>query len=92
MITPLKNTLRQIPGKGFVLFMGQQSLLDYSGNTGYFPYVATLPAVSRDEAYRNGAALLSVLRLEWEKAREELEAEEAAAEAAAEPYNWAIVP
>ena len=63
----MKNTLRQIPGKGYVLLMGRLTLLDYEGNTGYFPFVCTLPAVSRDEAYRRRVALLVSLHRQWEE-------------------------
>jgi hypothetical protein len=88
----MKNTLHMIPAYGYVLLTGRVSILDYEGNTGYFPFVSTLPAVSRNEAYRRGLALQALLRRQWDEQYRELEALEAAAEAAADPYNWAIVP
>lgn len=88
----MKSTLRQLPGEGYVLLMGQLTLLDYDGNTSYFPFVCTPPAVSRNEAYRRAGALQAALNRQWDKEHDELEAREAAAEAAKNPYNWAIVP
>lgn len=88
----MKTTLHQIPGKGYVLLMGELTILDYDGNMGYFPCVCTFPSVSRNEAYRRGGQLRTSLRRQSEEEDNAQGAREAAAEVAANPYNWAIVP